>query len=293
MQISSPHYLSQVPQCQESNKDAPQLDRVSLQASKMCTEELIDNPLKGRMSTIRKELIRLDDNPKFFSLLVRAHYLYFYWQKGTPDIESFTCQDSVFAMIQLNLFKHKLYREIDNLKMFECELQNNEEGTFSVRIPGAPFVNNLEERIFQGHDFIIFKVREMNNNSYFVAHSFVDQYSLKSFISENKMIYENFDQLKKAVLDPVESIINKSGKWTEKECQAYCDLTSIYPDWLIGFSNSKQECLLKVVEFGRSSNVYMSGKDTVSLGKFGENGFEFPKECKTMIKEVLELVWKK
>ena len=230
MLVSPSQYAHALPS-QKPDETSPQLDPVSLQVSKIHKEVSTDASLRyHHIRYIQKMLISLNDSPKLFNLLARAHYISFYFTKGLPDTESFTCQDSTFAMIQLNIFKQRFYREIDNLIMFEQELQDNEEGTFAVRLPGSPFANDSEETIFQGHDFVIYKIRENQKNSYLIAQSFVDQYSLKSFILKNKMIYDNYDQLKKAVLDPVYTLINKYGKWTEKECQAYCDLTSIYPD---------------------------------------------------------------
>lgn len=243
-------------------------------------DSTVNSLIGRRISYIQKDLIRLSDNSRLFGLLTRIHYLYFYGVRGRPQIEDCCCQDSVFAMIHLNLFNHKLYREIDNLKMFKHELQDNEEGAFTVRIPGALFFDEaMKDRVFQGHDFIIYKIIEGDSIAYMVAQSFVDEYSLKNFILENKMIYDSYEDLKIAVLDQVSSIINKNGAWTDKENQAYFNLTSVSADRLIGFSHP-EENLLKYVEFGRSSNIRAEGQDMIVLGKFGENGFEFPEEWK-------------
>jgi len=263
---------SKFPVC--SSPYARRFDKISSQHVK------INSLMKERICHIQKELVRLDENPRLFNYLALTHYLFFYRSPNIPRHGSGMCQETAYAIIQRNLFDHKLFREIDSLEQCELELKGKEEGTFLVRMSQRFFVDGSgEESQFQGHSFIIVKMIEGDNVSYLIAQSFVERYSLKSFILENKMIYDSYDQMDAKVLTPLKSILEKSGNWTEKECQAHYQLTGVFPGWLIGFSPPKHN-LIEAARFGRSSNIEIEGKKTLSLGTLVEGKLMIQKNGK-------------
>lgn len=264
-------------------------DKVAKQSAKIHLQQATGNAsIKDRIRHIQKELVWLDDNPALLKYLAHSHYLFFNRSPQVPMPGAATCKDAVSAIIQRNLFDHKLFREIDSLERCALELQDGEEGTFLVRISQRFSVDETGMiQQFQGHSFIIIKMIEGDSASYLIAQSFVERYSLKSFILENKMIYDSYEQLNEAVLDPLRLIINKSGKWTDKECQAHFKLTGIFPGWLIGFSPPNHN-LIEASRFGRSSNLVVEGKKTLSLGKFVDGKLEIPDEWRDLAKKFLE-----
>lgn len=239
--------------------------------------------IQKRVSQLQKDLIWLDENPDFSHYLAHTHYLLFHRSPQMPVRGASRCRDTANAIIQRNLFGQKLFREIKNLEKFELELQDSEEGAFLVRMPQLYFVNSNEVTTFQGHTFVILKT---NEGAYMVAQSFVEKYSLKSFILNNKMIYESFDQLNENILKPLKMILN-SGKWTEVECQVHYDLTGVYPDWLIGFSPLDYS-IQEVVSFGRSSNIDVEGSHSLVLGGFEDGKFKIPQEWAEIAKQSRE-----
>lgn len=270
-------------------KATQRFDKVSLQRSKIFSkEEVAKSLMNKRIRHIQKELIHLSDNKRLFDLLAHSHYLFYHRSLLQPKNGAFTCQDSASAVVQRNLFNHKVFRDIGSLEEFQSELQDEEEGVFQVGIHGRHFVNHSgEKRVFQGHDFIIVKIIEKNNTAYLIAQSFVKQYSLKSFISKNKMIYCSYDQLNENVLTPLKSILEKKGKWSYEECHKHYRLTGVYPRHLMGFSPPSQN-LIGNLQLARSSSFAIEGKKNFPLGKLVEGRFPFPEEWKKIINEVKE-----
>lgn len=269
-------------------KATQRFDKVSLQRSKISSQGVAKSLMKERICHIQKELVRLDENPSLCNYFAHAHYLFFIRSPYVPRHGSGMCQETAYAIIQRNLFDHKLFRELDSLEKCELELKDEEEGTFLVRMSQRFFVDGSgEERQFQGHTFIIVKMIEGDNTSYLIAQSFVERYSLKSFILENRMIYDSYDELKEKVLTPLKSILEKSGNWTDKECRAHYQMTDVFPGWLIGFSPPKHN-LLEAARFGRSSNIAIEGKKTLSLGTFVNGKLMIPDEWGAIIKANFE-----
>lgn len=271
---------------QSQFKNVCSLDKVALQEVKICSQIAAEKSLRGnRIRSIQQELVDLSDDPKLFDHLASCHYLFFLRICHEVKYESFSCAESSFAMIHLNIFKQKLFRLIHNFEVFKQELQDGEEGAFLVDMPGTEYSSDSgEQQIFQGHAFIIFKMIEGDKASYLVAQSFVERYSLKSFISKNEMIYGSYAQLNEKVLKPLNHLLEKNGKWTDRECQAHLDLTSIYPSRLIGYSHPKLS-LLKSSGFARTSNVEVEGADSLSLMISKDGKYSFPSEWKQMIKD--------
>lgn len=180
-------------------------DKVSRQQAKIHIDNSVRKSLKDRVCYIQKELIELSDNENLFNFLSQAHIIFFHKSNCLPDYRSFRCSDSAFAIIQRNLFNHELFREINSLENFHLELKDNEEGAFLVNMIGEKFIDDSsgKKAIFQGHCFIINKIVVENLTSYIVAQSFVEKYSLKSFILKNEMIYDGYEQLYEKLLNPL------------------------------------------------------------------------------------------
>jgi hypothetical protein len=272
-----------------SFKETHRYGKVAKQQSKIgLREEPAKSLTKARICHIQKELMRLDDNPELSNYLAHTHYLFFNRSTRVPMYGAASCQDSVSAIIQRNLFDHKLFRDIDSLERCALELQDKEEGTFSVRMSQRFFVADTDEiRQFQGHSFIIVKMIEGDSTFYLIAQSFVEKYSLKTFILKNEMIFDSYAQLNEKVLEPLKLIVNKSGEWSDKECRAHFELTGVFPGWLIGFSPPNHN-LLEATRFGRSTNFHIEGKKSISLGKFVNGKLEIPDEWKQIMKEFRE-----
>ena len=282
MLVSSSKFPNWSSHYQTQFKGICRLDKVALLEERICSKMVTEKSEMGnRIRNIQKELITLWDNRQLFKTLVKCHYGFFHRFDCKVKYNSLSCTESSFAMIHRNLFNQKLYRVISDFYGLKQELLDNEEGAFYISLDAEQFVNDPKlSSVFQGHAFIIFKIKEEGKIVYLVAQSFVKKYSLKSFILKNKMIYGSYWQLNEKVLNPLSLILEKSENWTEKECQAHLELTSVFPGRLIGFSPPNRKLTAK---FGRTSNVEIEGTKSLSL-RTKVN--PFPDEWKKILEEL-------
>lgn len=219
-----------------------------------------------RVFTIHNKLEQLAKNPTLMRSLATHHREYILKDKSPilpSDISR--CDNTSYAILQANLFEHSYIKRFD-LRELEEELQGPEESTFLVTIYGSPFTDkNGNTSIFQGHSFNLIKTIEKNEEPIFIlAHSFVEKYTLAEFLERQEKYFYSFTSLKKEILIPLYSLLNKKGPWTKNDCEDFFSLTSIYPDHLLGFfpdiKINYSGALLSHTTFARSthSNIHNS-----------------------------------
>ena len=232
------------------------------------TENSPNSSLINRFAFIDERLRTLSSNTDWIQSFAAGHYLFDL--NSAPPLRSetvsipvnsihLTCQTVGYAIVNANILRQTRYKHISSFEELENELTDAEEGTFLLEVAGTEFINNQgTSQRFQGHAFTIIKVIEGQETGYRVAQSYVDEYSLYDFLQRDEKHYFNFATLKKEILQPLYSILQKEGPWTKQECEDYYSITSIYPEELIGFFPDAQEVpsmkLLTEASFGRTTN---------------------------------------
>lgn len=165
------------------------------------------------------------------------------------------------AIIQSNYFNH-IYINTLVFEKLEEELKNDEPGIFKISLDSVLMKNRLGgTKEFPGHSFIIIKSNQKNGNddwNYQLYQSYVGKYSLKKFINENQedFNFNTFLDLKKSILDAINTIINNKGEFNFRVCNSYQQITNISISYLQGYYPDTQSKSLRWF-IQRTSNKYV------------------------------------
>lgn len=210
-----------------------------------------------KVDLFMKQLIQ---NPNSFEFFANLHQVIVEARKPTFELNVHKCSDTSNALIQSNYFNQKYFKTLKTLEAFEEGLKDSEEGIFLLKLDGSVFFTRSgKSEIFQGHAFVVFKIKVDDIFQYRMAHSYVLEYSLSEFLEKNEGYYETLDELKIEVINPISELIKIQSYWTKKEVDLLKKITGISSLHLIhtkpAFEENKKVCLADYLTLGRTTNI--------------------------------------
>lgn len=236
--------------------------------------------LTKRFDFIDRGLKFLASHPAYMARLAEVHRGFVLHSNSIVELhETATSRNVSYAVTQANFFNHSYFKKIRPEELND-ELQDGEEGTFLLELYESQLINeDNQKKIFPGHNFVIIKVIEGQKMGYRLVQSYVRKYDLADFLARKEIRFYDFASLEKEILGPLYALLHKKGPWTDKECQNYYSIASVYPHELIGFfPNVKKiyaESLLANASFGRTTEK-STREEAFPLIKFRNGIIVFP-----------------
>lgn len=222
----------------------------------------------SKIESIQQKIFELTATQQLLKELVTVHHLFFY-KKGFPYHALMNSSpDSSAALIQRNLYEQKYFRSIPNLEIFEKELLNDEEGTFTLALPGYIVSEGGFTIPFKGETLTILKRIENDEKTYLVASS------LSRFWENELQIYSQ-DRFMQHILTSLHNLQHSNQTWDFQACVAHYKLTRIN---IIAIINSIMPSEAPILsQFGRTSNVALEDDRKVLLGTIQNGTYQWPK----------------
>ncbi len=141
-----------------------------------------------------------------------------------PHNNLHSCGYTNRALLLQNMFNQKYIQDFKYYYEFLNNLQNAEPGLFKVTLT------------FLDHSIMIIKNIENSSTTYRIVQSYVHQYSLKDFLQNHgkEFQHQNFEELSEKFLQPLKTILDKTGQLEENEIVAFEHLTKIRENRYLG-----------------------------------------------------------